>query len=118
MKYECQVPEECAKLLEGAKSYRKFEIDGVVYQKGEAIVNDELMEVMCMSVKRGAFVFLLRFVICSYDYTLCAFRVERTVRFKIACHADLRAVEPLGLYEVCGKLYAVPRHLLRHTGMM
>ena len=117
--FKGQVPEECKPLTQGAQLYRRITIHGVEYRTSEIIVIAEgLAEVICVTYdRRDSYAFLVRRVISSYDSSVGAFRVTRTASFGLEHSTALRDPNPLGLYEVRGCLFAVPRHILRDTGM-
>ena len=112
------VPEECKPLIQGAQLYRRIKCDGVEYRSGEAInIAEGLAEVICICDKQGSYRFLVRHVMSSYDSSIGAFRVTRMTTYSLECLGSLRDPLPLGLYEVNGCLFSVPRHILRGTGM-
>ena len=112
------VPDGCETYVRGAALYRKVKLDGVYYQACEGIaVPDGLVEIVCICSRGGSYSFLVRRVVTSYDAALCAFRVTRTANFQMVDYATLQDTEPVGFYEIGNSLYAVPRHLLRGTGM-
>ena len=116
------IPEVASSMIVGLQLFKRMLVNKETYGAGEIILlRTGVAKIVCLCqcpTDVSAIHFLVQYQVAIYDMALGAFCVSDTDHYQLVGLADLADSQPLGVYSINSRRYAVPHKLVPGYGML